>query len=104
MCIHSQAIATVEQVTLLLGVSGVLYKSSIAALKDKLGVTGPQINNLLTQLHHSMAERERDYATLNSSWCVIGCLRLSRCYPLEIVDLESYPKFGLSQARQCSAR
>jgi len=44
--------ATVEQVTLLLGVSGVLYKSSIAALKDKLGVTGPQLNNLLTQLHH----------------------------------------------------
>jgi len=44
--------AVVEQVTLTLGVSGVLYKASIKALKDKLGVTEPQLGNLLTQLHH----------------------------------------------------
>jgi len=44
--------AVVEQVTLTLGVSGVLYKASIEALKDKLGVTEPQLGNLLTQLHH----------------------------------------------------
>jgi len=52
----------------------------------------------------SKEERERDDATLNSSWCVIGCLRLSRCYPLEIVDLNRIPSLGCSQARQCSAR
>jgi len=44
--------AVVEQVTLTLGVSGVLYNASIKALKDKLGVTEPQLGNLLTQLHH----------------------------------------------------
>jgi len=54
--------AAVEQVTLLLGVSGVLYKSSIAALKDKLGVTEPQLNNLLTQLHHMAV------TSLNNIW------------------------------------
>jgi hypothetical protein len=40
---------------MLLGVSGVLslvYKSSIAALKDKLGVSEPQLNTLLMLLHH----------------------------------------------------
>ena len=54
--------AVVEQVTLTLGVSGVLYKASIEALKDKLGVTEPQLGNLLTQLHHIAVD------SLNRIW------------------------------------
>jgi hypothetical protein len=54
--------ATVEQVTLLLGVSGAIYTSTIAALKDKLGVTQPRLNVLLKKLHHMAV------ASLNSIW------------------------------------
>jgi hypothetical protein len=38
--------ATVEQVTLLLGVSGAIYTSTMDALKDKLEVTQPRLNVL----------------------------------------------------------
>eukprot|EP00775_Hariotina_reticulata_P002296 gene2296-biopygen3834 len=44
--------ATVEQVTVLLGVSGVIYKSLRKVLQEKLGVGPPQVAALLTQLHH----------------------------------------------------
>jgi hypothetical protein len=43
----------VDQVTLLLGVSvGAIYSSFIATMKDKLGVTQPRPNTLLTKLHY----------------------------------------------------
>jgi hypothetical protein len=45
--------ATVDQVTLMLGVSGAIYNSTMEALKDKLGVTQPQLNTLLKKLHHT---------------------------------------------------
>jgi hypothetical protein len=48
--------ATVEQVTLLLGVSGVIYKSLRQVLQEKLGVARPQVDALLTDLHHIAVE------------------------------------------------
>ena len=44
--------ATIDQVTLMLGVSGVIYKSFNKALEDKLGVIQPRLNTLLIQLHY----------------------------------------------------
>jgi len=43
--------AKVTLVTLMLGVSGVIYKSMAAALEEKLGVTGDHLRSLLTKLH-----------------------------------------------------
>jgi hypothetical protein len=54
--------ATVDQVTLMLGVSGAIYNSTIEALKDKLGVTQPRLNTLLKKLHHMAVE------SLNRIW------------------------------------
>ena len=54
--------ATVDQVTLMLGVSGAIYNSTIEALKDKLGVTQPRLNTLLKKLHHMAV------ANLNRIW------------------------------------
>jgi hypothetical protein len=66
--------ATVEQVTLLLGVSGAIYTSTIDALKDKLGVTQPRLNVLLKKLHHmAVASMNRIW---NKRWAMINHLRL----------------------------
>jgi hypothetical protein len=54
--------ATVDQLTLTLGLSGAIYNSSIKALKDKLGVTQPRLNTLLTKLLHMAV------ASLNRIW------------------------------------
>jgi hypothetical protein len=54
--------ATVDQVTLMLGVSGAVYNSTIEALKDKLGVTQSRLNTLLKKLHHMAV------ASLNRIW------------------------------------
>jgi hypothetical protein len=53
---------TVDQVTLMLGVSRAIYNSTIKALKDKLGVTQPRLNTLLKKLHHTAV------ASLNRIW------------------------------------
>ena len=54
--------ATVDQVTLTLGVSGVIYNSVIKALKDKLGVTQESLSTLINKLHHMAV------ASLNRIW------------------------------------
>jgi hypothetical protein len=54
--------ATVDQVTLMLGVSGAIYNSTMEALKDKLGVTQPLLHTLLNKLHHMAV------ASLNRIW------------------------------------
>jgi hypothetical protein len=54
--------AAVDQVTLMLGVSGAIYNSTIEALKDKLGVIQPRLNTLLKKLHHMAV------ASLNRIW------------------------------------
>jgi len=49
-------LSTVECCVLLLGVSGVIFKQTVQRLTDKLGVEGPLLKNLLTQLHHIAVE------------------------------------------------
>jgi len=49
-------LSTVECCVLLLGVSGVIFQQTVQRLTDKLGVEGPLLKNLLTQLHHIAVE------------------------------------------------
>jgi len=49
-------LSTVECCVLLLGVSGVIFEQTVQRLTDKLGVEGPLLKNLLTQLHHIAVE------------------------------------------------
>jgi hypothetical protein len=66
--------ATVDQVTLMLGVSGAIYNSTIEALKDKLGVTQPRLNTLLTKLHHmAVASLTRIW---DQRWAMINHLQV----------------------------
>jgi hypothetical protein len=66
--------ATVEQVTLLLGVSGAICTSTIDALKDKLGITQPRLNVLLKNLHHmAVASLNRIW---DKRWAMINHLQL----------------------------
>jgi hypothetical protein len=66
--------ATVDQVTLVLGVSGAIYNSTIEALKDKLGVTQPRLNTLLKKPHHmAVASLNRIW---DKRWAMINSLQL----------------------------
>jgi hypothetical protein len=66
--------ATVDQVTLMLGVSGAIYNSTIEALKDKLGVTQPRLNTLLKKLHHmAVASLTRIW---DQRWAMINHLQV----------------------------
>jgi hypothetical protein len=66
--------ATVDQVTLTLGVSGAIYNSFMKALKDKLGVTQPRLNTLINKLHHmAVASLNRIW---DQRWAMINRLQL----------------------------
>jgi hypothetical protein len=66
--------ATVDQVTLTLGVSGAIYNSFMKALKDKLGVTQPRLNTLINKLHHmAVASLSRIW---DQRWAMINRLQL----------------------------
>ena len=66
--------ATVDQVTLMLGVSGAVYNSTIKALKDKLGVTQPRLNTLLKKLHHMAVESLN--RIWDQRWAMINSIKL----------------------------
>jgi hypothetical protein len=66
--------ATVDQVTLMLGVSGAIYNSTIEALKDKLGVTQPRLNTLLKKLHHMAVDGLN--RIWDQRWAMINSLQL----------------------------
>ena len=52
---ETQHIIEVEQVNIMLGVAGSIYNETVATL-TKLGVTGGQLDELLTGLHHTAVE------------------------------------------------
>jgi AraC-like DNA-binding protein len=67
--------ATVDQVTLMLGVSGaIIYNSTIEALKDKLGVSQPRLNTLLKKLLHMAVDSLN--RIWDQRWAMINSLRL----------------------------
>jgi len=53
----------------------VLYTSSIEALKYKLGVTQPQLNNLLTQLRTKQGQ---------------GGMAVGKAHPVDTSDLQGW--------------
>jgi hypothetical protein len=63
----------VDQVTILLGVSGVIYTDTADLLKEKLGIRDtPQLESLLTELHHIAIK------SLNSIWEQRGAMIAKR--------------------------
>jgi ribonuclease HI len=65
--------ANVDQVTILLGVSGVIYTDTADLLKKKLGIRDtPQLESLLTELHHIAIK------SLNSIWEQRGAMIAKR--------------------------